>query len=142
MMTALKQRFFVATFFIAVAVLAQLGTRQPIPPGTPGATQAAPSLQPLMEFRDTDIQFNLLKLMSVLRDRNHEDWVLAAYPDPNTGRPLIGAGFSLDVAATDHPQYDPLNPNQFLEPSSAQLWQAAGLDPERLQQILEDFSRN
>ena len=54
--------------------------------------------------------------MSVIRDRNHEGWVLAAYPDPNTGRPLIGTGYSLEVAATDHPQYDPLNPNQFLSP--------------------------
>jgi hypothetical protein len=80
--------------------------------------------------------------MSVLRDREHEGWVLAAYPDPNTGRPLIGAGFSLDVAATSHLQYDPLNSNQFIEPSSAQLWQAAGLDPERLHQILQEFNAN
>ncbi len=80
--------------------------------------------------------------MAMLRDRQHEGWVLAAYPDPKTGRPLIGAGFSLDVPATDHPQLDPLNPHPFLEPSSAQLWQAAGLTPERLQAILEQFDRN
>ena len=36
--------------------------------------------------------------MDILRDHQHEGWVLAAYPDPNTRRPLIGAGFSLDVA--------------------------------------------
>ncbi len=103
---------------------------------------SAPSLQPLFEFKDTDINFNLANLMIVLRDREHEGWVLAAYPDPNTSRPLIGAGFSLDVAATDHPQYDPLNPNQFLEASSAQLWQAAGLDPDQLQRILDQFDRD
>ena len=68
--------------------------------------------------------------------------MLAAYPDPKTSRPLIGAGFSLDVEVREHLQNDPLNPNQFLEPSSAQLWQAAGLDAERLQAILEQFDRN
>jgi hypothetical protein len=80
--------------------------------------------------------------MALLRDRNHEGWVLAAYPDPNTGLPLIGAGFSLNLDATGHPQDDPLNPDPFFEPSSAELWQAAGLDPQRLRQILEDFDRN
>ena len=80
--------------------------------------------------------------MDILRDHQHEGWVLAAYPDPNTRRPLIGAGFSLDVQATEHPQQDPLNPHPFVEPSSAQLWQAAGLAPERLQQILEQFDRD
>ena len=109
---------------------------------TSGPAEPLTSLQPILDFRNTDIKFSLLSLMSVLRDRNHEDWVLAAYPDPNTERPLIGAGFSLDVAASDHPQYDPLNPNQFLEPSSAQLWRAAGLEPEQLNQILGEFNRN
>lgn len=80
--------------------------------------------------------------MDILRDRRHEGWVLAAYPDPNTHRPLIGAGFSLDVPATEHPQLDPLNPHPFLEPSSAQLWQAAGLDPALLQKILGRFDRD
>ncbi len=80
--------------------------------------------------------------MNTLRDQRHEGWVLAAYPDPNTHRPLIGAGFSLDVPARDHPQTDPLNPHQFLEPSSAQLWQAAGLDPASLQSILDRFNRD
>ncbi len=44
--------------------------------------------------------------------------------------------------AVDHPQLDPLNPHPFVEPSSAQLWQAAGLSPERLQQILDQFDRD
>jgi hypothetical protein len=64
---------------------------------------------------------------------------LAAYPDPKTRRPLIGAGFSLDLPSREHLQRDPLNPHPFLEPSSAELWQAAGLDPERLQNILDQF---
>ena len=80
--------------------------------------------------------------MSILRDRQHESWVLAAYPDPKTSRPLIGAGFSLDVEATEHPQFDALNPHTFLEPSSAQLWQAAGLDPAKLQSILDRYDRD
>ncbi len=80
--------------------------------------------------------------MQTLRDNQHEGWILAAYPDPKTNRPLIGAGFSLDVAAREHVQSDQLNPNTFLEPSSAQLWQAAGLDPARLQSILDQFDRN
>ncbi|MGC1299166.1 MAG: hypothetical protein WA869_29430, partial [Alloacidobacterium sp.] len=80
--------------------------------------------------------------MDTLRDPNHEGWVLSAYPDPKTSRPLIGAGFGLDVLATEHPQRDPLNPRPFIEPSSAQLWQAAGLDPEQLQRILDQFDRD
>ena len=98
--------------------------------------------QALLDFKDSDIKFSLRNLMDILRDHQHEGWVLAAYPDPNTRRPLIGAGFSLDVQATEHPQRDPLNPHPFVEPSSAQLWQAAGLAPERLQQILEQFDRD
>jgi hypothetical protein len=142
MLTHPQQRFFMAALVVAVAVFAQTARGQTIPFAASSAPPPTPSVQPLLDFHDTDIRFNLLSLMSVLRDRNHEGWVLAAYPDPNTGRPLIGAGFSLEVAATDHQQYDPLNPNQFLEPSSAQLWQAAGLDPERLPQIIEEFDRN
>jgi GH24 family phage-related lysozyme (muramidase) len=80
--------------------------------------------------------------MEILRDHRHEGWVLAAYPDPNTGRPLIGAGFSLDVPGAVHPQRDPFNPHPFVEPSSAELWQAAGLAPDRLQQILAQFDHN
>jgi hypothetical protein len=96
-------------------------------------------LRPLLDFRDSDIKFNLGELMSALRDNRHEGWVLAAYPDPKTSRPLIGAGFSLDIPAREHPQSDPLNPIPFLEPSSAQLWQAAGLDSAKLQSILQQY---
>jgi hypothetical protein len=64
---------------------------------------------------------------------------LAAYPDPKTGHPLIGAGFSLDLPAREHPQSDPDNPHPFIEPSSAELWQAAGLDSARLQSILAHY---
>ena len=110
--------------------------------GGPTPSITLPASLPLFDIKDSDFKFNLDRLMSTLRDSKHEGWVLAAYPDPKTSRPLIGAGFSLDVEATEHIQSDPLNPNQFLEPSSAQLWQAAGLDPERLQQILAQFNRN
>jgi hypothetical protein len=94
------------------------------------------------EFDLSSIKFDLATLMKTLRDSRHEGWVLAAYPDPKTSRPLIGAGFSLDVEERYHPQSDPLNPHEFMEPSSAQLWQAAGLDPARLTGILEQFNRN
>ncbi len=99
-------------------------------------------LQPLLDFSDSDIKFNLGELMGNLRDTRHEGWVLAAYPDPKTSRPLIGAGFSLDVPVREHPQSDPLNPTPFLEPSSAQLWQAAGLDSQKLQAILNQFDED
>jgi hypothetical protein len=91
---------------------------------------------------DSEIKFKLEALMNILRDARHESWVLAAYPDPQTSRPLIGAGFNLDVHATEHVQSDPLNPHTFMEPSSAQLWQAAGLNPGRLRVILDQFDRD
>lgn len=100
------------------------------------------SLEPLFEIRRSDIKFQLPTLMATLSDKKHEGWVLFAYPDPKTSKPLIGAGFSLDLEARAHPQSDPLNPNPFLEPSSAQLWQAAGLDPARLETILAQYDRN
>jgi hypothetical protein len=108
----------------------------------PSASLPEDSAQQLLSFRDSDIKFSLRSLMDILRDHQHEGWVLAAYPDPTTRRPLIGAGFSLDVQATIHPQPDPLNPHPFAEPSSAQLWQAAGLSPDRLQQILDQFDHD
>ena len=101
----------------------------------------APAAPQLFDFKDSDVKFDLERLMDTLRDRRHEGWVLAAYPDPKTSRPLIGAGFSLDLPAREHPQRDLLNPHPFLEPSSAQLWQAAGLDPERLQRILARYDQ-
>ena len=100
---------------------------------------ASPAVQLLRGFQDADVRFDVGVLMDLLMDKRHEGWVLAAYPDPKTGQPLIGAGVSLDLPARDHPQRDPLNPNPFIEPSSADLWQAAGLDPQRLNQILDDF---
>lgn len=99
----------------------------------------SPAVQLLGSFQASDIKFDIEDLIEILRDRRHEGWVLAAYPDPKTGRPLIGAGFSLDLPARDHPQHDLLNPHPFLEPSSAELWTAAGLDPQQLQQILADY---
>ncbi|HZD51204.1 MAG TPA: hypothetical protein VE178_20865 [Silvibacterium sp.] len=110
---------------------------------TPANLTAPPvSPAPLFDFKDSDIKFNLERLMETLRDQRHEGWVLAAYPDPNTHRPLIGAGFSLDLEAREHPQTDPLNPHPFYEPSSAQLWQAAGLDPALLQKVLDEFNHD
>jgi hypothetical protein len=103
------------------------------------ATQVPRAVEQLHRFTDSDIKFKLRDLMRILRDHRHEAWVLAAYPDPKTGHPLIGAGFSLDLPSREHPQRDPLNPHPFLEPSSAELWQAAGLDSERLQTILEQY---
>jgi len=100
---------------------------------------ASPAVQLLRNFQKTDVKFDVGHLVSLLRDRNHEGWVLSAYPDPRTGQPLIGAGVSIDLPAREHPQGDPLNPNQFIEPASADLWQAAGLEPERLNRILDDF---
>jgi hypothetical protein len=119
-------------------------TSVPVTPEIPNATASplTPASQLLLGFKPSDIKFSLESLMSVLRDSQHEGWVLAAYPDPKTSRPLIGAGFGLDVEATDHPQTDPLNPRPFLEPSTVQLWQAAGLDRNQLQTILNRFNRD
>jgi hypothetical protein len=108
-----------------------------LPATQPPATSTA--LQALLAFKSTDVKFSVDQLMDILRDKRHEGWVLAAYPDPKTSRPLIGAGISLDLPQRDHPQLDPLNPNLFLEPSSADLWQAAGLDSARLTRILDQF---
>jgi len=91
------------------------------------------------EFKDTDVKFDMNELVDILRDRRHEGWVLAAYPDPRTAQPLIGAGFSLDLPEREHPQLDANNPHPFLEPSSADLWQAAGFEPARLDDILKVF---
>lgn len=119
----------------------------PVPSTMPGAAAKAASelatlpdpVQTLLSFRPSDVKFNVDELMGILSDRRHEGWVLAAYPDPKTGQPLIGAGFSLDLPERVHPQRDPLNPHPFLEPSSAELWQAAGLDPAKLTGILDQF---
>jgi hypothetical protein len=97
-------------------------------------------MQMLLSFKDADVKFAVSDLMEILRDRRHEGWVLAAYPDPKTSHPLIGAGFSLDLPVRDHPQTDSSNPNPFIEPSSDELWRAAGLDDARLNVILSRFS--
>lgn len=98
-----------------------------------------PEVEQLLAFRDSDVRFRVPDLMEILRDRRHEGWVLSAYPDPKTKRPLIGAGVSLDLPEREHPQRDMLNPHPFLEPSSEQLWKAAGMEPERLHRILTDY---
>jgi hypothetical protein len=105
----------------------------------PGPMGITPAVELLTDFKESDVKFAFPDLIDILRDRRHEGWVLAAYPDPKTGQPLIGAGFSLDLPAREHPQTDPLNPHPFLEPSSAELWQAAGLPPQQLDQILTRF---
>ena len=108
------------------------------------ATQEAtvsPAVERLLAFQESEIKFDVEQLMDILRDKRHEGWVLTAYPDPKTAQPLIGAGFSLDLPAREHLQRNPLNPNQFIEPSSADLWQAAGLPPEQLQTILDIYRK-
>ena len=103
------------------------------------SSEMTTAVQQLLAFKTSDVKFNLETLMGLLRDHRHEGWVLSAYPDPKTRLPLIGAGFSLDLPARDHFQQDDLNPHQFLEPSSEELWQAAGLDPHALKEILLHF---
>ncbi len=145
-MRGTKQILLAGTLAFAGALLAQDASIQ-LPP----VSASSPVLAPLpkaattphpLDFDVSGAKFGVESLMYVLKDSRHEGWVLAAYPDPKTSRPLIGAGFSLDVEAREHVQSDLLNPHQFLEPSSAQLWQAAGLDPEQLQTILEQFDHN
>ena len=51
------------------------------------ASDAENGAQELLDFKDSDIRFSLERLMDILRDHQHEGWVLAAYPDPNTRRP-------------------------------------------------------
>ena len=163
-----KQLILAAVLVVAMAALGLNGTSQDsqsatperppqmqslplpsaslVPESLPSANTQQPLLvpesEPLFGFKNSDIKFNLNSLMKTLRDSKHEGWVLTAYPDPKTSRPLIGAGFSLDVMETEHIQHDWLNSRQFLEPSSAQLWQAAGLDPVRMQRILDQFDHN
>lgn len=105
----------------------------------PAEAVVSPAARMVADFKDADVKFDMSELVEILRDRKHEGWVLAAYPDPRTRQPLIGAGFSLDLPEREHAQTDPLNPHQFLEPSSADLWQAAGFDPDRLNDILKVF---
>ena len=74
----------------------------PLSPSTAPSQASAsatesPAVQILRSFSDSDIKFDLAALMDTLRDKRHEGWVLAAYPDPKTSQPLIGAGFTLDL---------------------------------------------
>src|SRR4051794_36084930 len=142
--------FAISVVFFANSLSAFAQIAGPVPPPSPAApvsSEAAaipvpsttPAVQVLAGFKNSDVKFDVDHLMGLLRDRNHEGWVLAAYPDPKTAQPLIGAGVSIDLPAREHPQSDPLNPNPFVEAASADLWQAAGLDPLRLNQILDDF---
>ena len=146
-------RHFVAVSTLAIAITAGAQTAAPRLTATnlPLQHQAAAltyvtpkvsgPLDPLVNFNSASIKFNLQTLTETLRDNRHEGWVLAAYPDPKTSRPLIGAGFSLDLPAREHPQSDPLNSTPFLEPSSAQIWEAAGLPPQQLESMLQQFDR-
>jgi hypothetical protein len=124
---------------VQVPAPGEASAAQTVTSPAPGTRAVVPAVPQLLAFTDSEVKFNLPDLMEILRDRRHEGWVLAAYPDPKTGHPLIGAGFSLDLPAREHPQTDPLNPHPFIEPSSAELWQAAGLDPDRLQSILDQY---
>jgi len=132
-----------AILLSAIAITASAQIPMPLTdPATPVSadTQLPPqTVQQLLESTTDGIKFDVRDLMEILRDHRHEGWVLAAYPDPKTAQPLIGAGVSIDLPARPHPQSDPLNPHGFLEPSSADLWQAAGLDPDRLHAILDQF---
>ena len=136
-----------AIFLSTLALPASAQSPAPlIDPASPSVAQApsdpqlpSQTVQQLLESASTGIKFDVRDLMEILRDHRHEGWVLSAYPDPKTAQPLIGAGVSLDLPARPHPQPDPLNPHGFLEPSSADLWQAAGLDPDRLRTILDQF---
>jgi hypothetical protein len=135
-----RAQFWLGILFVASAILAR--GQQLLPEYSLPSTMPEDGARELLTFQESDIKFRLQDLMDLLRDHQHEGWVLAAYPDPNTHRPLIGAGFSLDLEAAAHPQPDALNPHLFVEPSSAQLWQAAGLPAEKLQRILAQFDHN
>src|ERR1700744_4596783 len=73
-----------------------------VDPTVAAAGADSPAVRILESFKDSDIKFNLPDLMDTLRDKRHEGWVLAAYPDPKTGHPLIGAGFTLDLPERQH----------------------------------------
>jgi hypothetical protein len=130
-------------FLVALAAVtlpaAGQPAQEPVQNAMPLPAQPSFAIQQLRSFTAADVKFDLHDLMALLRDHGHEGWVLAPYPDPKTRRPLIGAGFSLDLPAREHPQSDTLNPHPFIEPSSAELWQAAGLEPARLPAILAQF---
>jgi GH24 family phage-related lysozyme (muramidase) len=147
----MTRSFFCSTLLsLALSASASAQTSLPAPNPAPAqdinpaavlepAPSVSPAVQLLRDFKAADVKFDLGDMMEILRDRKHEGWVLSAYPDPKTSDPLIGAGFTLNLPAREHPQHDALNPHPFLEPSSAELWQAAGLESDRLQQILAQY---
>jgi hypothetical protein len=163
-MSIREQRVLIATFVLAIIQVQSTRGQSPLAQPLRSASVSAatrdlppeshePSLrlspsdvslppQSLFDLENPDIKFRVESLMNLLRDSKHESWVLAAYPDPKTSQPLIGAGFNLAVPATEHLQSNPLNPYPFIELSSAQAWQAAGLDLVRLQNILAQFDRD
>ncbi|HET6207760.1 MAG TPA: hypothetical protein VFD98_13185, partial [Terracidiphilus sp.] len=102
-MKALQAHIGVAFLSLSMAVTlsAQAPAVAPAPDATvPGQTAVAPdpadapaipvpttntaAVQLLEDFKLADVKFSLDDLMDVLRDRRHEGWVLAAYPDPKT----------------------------------------------------------
>ena len=103
--TRLLARQIGRTFLLLAAAVAAAGQDSPAPDqlqspaagSEPPAAQTAPATAPLLEFKDSDVKFALRDLMDIVKDNRHEGWVLVAYPDPKTRRPLIGAGFSLDL---------------------------------------------
>ena len=110
---------------VTPAPVAVMGTA-PVDDTEPAVAGPKPTVQQLLDFKESSVKFKMVDLMATLRDSRHEGWVLAAYPDPKTSEPLIGAGFTLDLPERLHPQTDPLNSQAFIEPSSAQLWRTGG----------------
>jgi len=155
-MKANLHRLSTAIFIVGTSLFAgaqsssvtNMEAHEPLPPSVVASAVQVDITHPgpdsavleLLSFKDSDVKFDLSRFMETLRDKRHEGWVLAAYPDPKTGSPLIGAGFTLDLPARAHPQRDLLNPLPFLEPSSADLWQAAGLESDRLDKILAHYA--
>src|SRR5690348_13319737 len=69
------------------APVRDLALDHPSPALNAATTSATLSIQPLLDFKESDIKFSLQAMMNTLRDNRHEGWVLAAYPDPKTSRP-------------------------------------------------------
>ncbi|HEX8813551.1 MAG TPA: hypothetical protein VF742_16315, partial [Terracidiphilus sp.] len=103
-----------APLAVPVPVRQPAGIPAQIAKTTAEEAAVSPGVERLLAFHESEIKFDVEQLMDLLRDKQHEGWVLTAYPDPKTAQPLIGAGFSLDLPAQEHAQRDPLNPNQFL----------------------------
>lgn len=113
----------------------------PIPEGT--------HAEALFPFKDSDVKFRMEDMMGILRDANHENWRVTAYPDrTNPNIALIGAGFNLSVAKdVEYKPGDPQDPYQYndrvrRDPSSLALWEAAGLSDEKLKKTFENFARH